>query len=262
MNTLPYTPNGKIDKKSLPEPLIQNSKKQIVKPKNRTESILVSLIKNLLNIDELSIDENFFDIGGDSLFAINLCIQIQNEFNVQLYVKDIIEKPTIEELSYAIDNAKTVEACKLEHVEKADYYNTSSAQKRMYYTSQIAGKDSTLYNMPGGIIFESSIDSKKLEKCINTLINRHESLRTYFEIVNENVVQKILNNYTFKLEIIENASFDDKDVLFKDFLKPFDLSIAPLFRAKFIKFTNGKSMLFVDMHHIIADGTSLSIFKS
>lgn len=98
-----------------------------------------------------------------------------------------------------------------------------------------------------------------LEKCLNTIINRHESLRTYFEIINDNVVQKIIDKADFKLDIIKNIDYENLDSIFKSFVKPFDLSKAPLFRTKFISFTNGKCAILVDMHHIIADGTSLSI---
>ena len=130
----------------------------------------------------------------------------------------------------------------------------------MYFASQVAGDKSKLYNLPGGIILERSIDSEKLEKCLKTLIERHESLRTYFDIDNEEVVQKIVKNVDFKLEILENKSNEELDEIFKEFVKPFDLNKAPLFRAKYVTFTNGKSMLLIDMHHIISDGASISLF--
>ena len=82
----------------------------------------------------------------------------------------------------------------------------------------------------------------------------------YFEVENENVVQKIKDNIDFKLDVLENEDFENIDSIFNDFVKPFDLSKAPLFRVKYLKFTNKKTAIFFDMHHIISDGASLSIF--
>lgn len=255
----PYNHNGKIDKKSLPEPEYQNLSKQIVLPRNAIDIKLIKLLQSLLNANNISIDDNFFEIGGDSLSAINLCTEIQSKFEVQLFVKDILENPIIQDLSDIINkNLNTSKTQTIKRVEKSDSYVISSAQKRIYYTCKIAG-NSCLYNVPGGIIFDGNIDKVKLEKCLNALINRHEALRTYFKSENNSIVQKVLENVDFKLDILENADFKDLSNLFKNFVKPFNLEIAPLFRAKLISFTNKKYALFVDMHHIISDGTSMSI---
>ena len=145
---------------------------------------------------------------------------------------------------------------------KAEFYKVSSAQKRMYFSSKVSGESSTLYNISGGVILDGELNINKLEAAFNTLINRHESLRTYFEVIDGNVVQKIVDNINFKLPVIENKKFDEIDNLFKVFVKPFDLSVAPLLRANLISFGNNKYALLVDMHHIISDGTSLNILTS
>jgi len=262
LDLLPYTPNGKIDRNKLPVPHHTSNSSEVLPARNNTDAKLIELFKTVLNINTISINDNFFELGGDSLSAINLSIQIQDELNVQIYARDILENPTIQELSDIITKMSTISIPKIEPIKKASFYNISSAQKRMYFASKIAGSNSILYNTSGGLILDGVIDEKRLENCFNVLINRHESFRTYFEIQNENVVQKILDSCHFKLEIVENAIFEDIDDLFKDFVKPFDLSIAPLFRAKLIYFSNGKSAIFIDMHHIISDGTSLNIFAN
>ena len=257
----PYNHNGKIDVKKLPEPQAQSTKDQISLPRNEIDSDLISILRTLLNIEQISIDDSFFDIGGDSLSAINLCAHIKSAFNVQLYVRDILEHPTIRELSDIIrKSAKHQEDIHIMPVEKSEYYPVSSAQKRIYFASKVAGKASTLYNIPGGVILEGRVDINKLEDCLNKLIERHESLRTYFELKDENVVQKILEEVEFKLQIKENVQFSELKNIFKEFVQPFDLAKAPLLRAQFVRFTDGKSAIFVDMHHIISDGTSLAIF--
>ena len=260
--SLPINVNGKVDIKNLPEPQILNSKSKIVLPRNDIDSKLINILKDILSINEISLDDNFFELGGDSLSAINLCTQIQNEFNVLIFVKDILEKPIIMDLSdFIITKLDKDNICKIAKAPKTTCYPLSSAQKRIYLTSTMSGKDSILYNIPGGVILDKMPDIDKLEKCLNLLIKRHESLRTYFEIVDNNIVQKIQPNIAFKLDTLNNSlSYENLEQEFYNFVKPFDLSQAPLFRAKFLNLEDNKVALFLDMHHIISDGTSLNIF--
>ena len=236
LEKLPYTPNGKVDRKKLPEPELTVSSKNIVSARNNIDSKLINILKELINVNEISIDDSFFDLGGDSLTAINLCTRIYNEFNVQVFVKDVLENPIIMNLSDLIANkdSNTV-LTTIPKVEEASSYPVSSAQKRMFYASNIAGNNSTLYNIPGGVILSNFPDVKKLQKCFSTLVQRHEALRTYFELENENVVQKIKPSLAFKLEIAEeDIEMKNIKATFKDFVKPFDLSKAPLIRAKLV----------------------------
>jgi len=260
LKELPYTPNGKIDRKNLPKPQIVKTKSKVIKPRNEIDEKLVEILKDLLKLDTISIDDSFFELGGDSLSAINLCVIIQSEFNTEIFVRNILEHPTVKEISdIIIENKDNNQTEVIPRVEEAECYPVSRAQKRMFLTSTASGKESILYNMPGGIILEGKVNEEKIQQCLNKLIDRHESLRTYFEVKDGNVVQKIEEKIELKLEKID-ARYDEIERIFNEFVQPFDLSKAPLFRAKLIKYEKEKSILFVDMHHIISDGTSLSIF--
>lgn len=260
MESLPINTNGKVDIKKLPEPKNINTKSEIVLPRNETDKKIINILMRLLNINSISMDDNFFELGGDSLSAINLCAKIKKEFNADILVKDILEYPKIQAISDIIIKQKSILNNEtILPVDKSDSYCVSSAQQRIYFASTIAGNYNVLYNIPGGIILDKKIDSNKLEKCIKILIDRHESLRTFFEVIDGQVVQKILDTIDFKLNIIDNVHFENLDKTFHEFLKPFDLSKAPLFRVSLIYFTNGKCAIFLDMHHIISDGTSMSI---
>ena len=262
LETLPINANGKVAINNLPEPKFLNTKSKIVLPRNNIDEKLITILKKLLNINEISIDDDFFKIGGDSLSSINLCAQIQNKFGCILYVKDILENPIIQDISDIISkNINTASKTVIPKAEKKDFYPLSSAQKRMYFSSNISGDNSILYNVSCEIIMDKMPDTSKLENCLNILIERHEELRTSFEIVDNNIVQKIHNSFDFKLEVSkETISLDELKTAFYDFVKPFDLAKAPLFRAKLIKLKENKVALLVDMHHIISDGTSLHIF--
>lgn len=260
MKILPHTPNGKIDRKKLPDPVFNVSNKNIIGPRNEIDKKFINILKQLLKQENISLDDSFFELGGDSLLAISLCATVQSEFHAKIFVKDILDHPIIQDLVDLI--AKNIDSLRVptvKHIPEADNYKLSSAQTRMYYSSKVAGNSSILYNIPGAVVVDGTLDSMRLEKCFNKLIDRHESLRTYFTVYKNQVVQKIKEKIDFKLEVLENVDFSQFDNIFKDFIKPFDLEKAPLFRAKFVKFTNGKSSILLDMHHIISDGKSISI---
>ena len=261
LQQMPYTPNGKIDRKKLPDPIIESQNKEIILARNDIDKKIIDILKDLLTIENISITDSFFELGGDSLTAINFCTKIYSEFNVQLFVKDVLENPIVSDLSDLLASKSIVETNTplIEKNRKRSYYPVSSAQSRMYYASSIAG-DSILYNISGGLILDSVPNISKLQNAFNELIKRHSSLRTYFEILEDKVVQKTDDNIEFALEIgdsiIKESEIDD---VFSKFNTPFDLSKAPLFKAKLLELDNKKCFLMLSMHHIISDGTSLSI---
>ena len=267
LNIFPINANGKIDLKKLPEPINTNIEKGIIASRNSTDKKLINILKDILNIDKISISDSFLDLGGDSLSAINLSAKIQSEFDVEIFVKDILNNPIVSEISDTI-SLKLLQGAKdkkdkktITKVPKLDVYPTFSSQKNMYYATKLDGENSILYNVPGGVIFDKTPNIKKLENCFRELISRHESFRTYFDIENDTIVQKILDNVNFNLEIQkEPISFNDLDNEFKTFVKPFDFSKPPLLHSKLLKLDDGRAVLFVDMHHIISDGASISIF--
>lgn len=261
LDQFPYTPNGKIDRKKLPLPNIEIKSKELSLPRNNIDKSIINILKALLHIENISITDSFFELGGDSLTAINFCANIYSQFNVQLFVKDILENPIISDLSDLLSNKgiKSTNSNKIKVVEKQPFYPTSSAQARMYYASSIA-ENSVLYNIAGGLIFDKEPNISKLQNAFNELIKRHSSLRTYFEIYENKVVQKVKDTLDFTLEIESNAINENQiDEVFSAFNTPFDLSKAPLFKARLVNMSNNKSFLMISMHHIISDGASLSI---
>lgn len=260
LEAFPMTPNGKVDTKALLSLNFRHDS-DIVIPKTKTEEKVFKMFTTLLSIENFSTLDDFFELGGDSLSAIRLSLEINNVFSKSVSVQEIFKHPCVKDLSNYIDSLNSNDRINITKVASQDSYPLSAAQKRMYITSTMSGNNSVLYNIPGGVILSKMPDIQKLENCLNKLINRHESLRTYFEVVNGNIVQKIEKNIYFKLDVSnKNIDFDNLKEEFYKFVKPFDLSIAPLFRAKLVELSDSRVALFVDFHHIISDGTSLSIF--
>lgn len=258
MDALPLTTNGKIDTRHLPEIVIKDA---YVAPKTKTEIYLATVFERFLNVQKISISGDFFELGGDSLVAIKLLTQINYDKNINLKIQDIFSYSCISKLACYIDSLEGSSSESLLKIQKADFlefYPATSAQKRIYYTIKM-NENTVAYNTPGGIIFDKLPDFSALENAISKLIQRHSSLRTCFVLENDEVVQKVKENIDFSLEILSDKE-DNLDCLFKKFLKPFDLSCTPLFRTQFVKFENGKGILFIDFNHIICDGSSISIF--
>ena len=250
------TQNGKINKKLLPD--IKNKAKDILKPINEIEKKLKLIYEEVLNIQNVSTDDDFFELGGDSLSAIRLATKIFEIFKVQIGIKSIFDNPSIIKLSKIIEKTDRQEERKIEKAKKKEYYIASSAQKRMYYSTLVDGKDSILYNISGGMVLDRKPNIDKLNESFNKLIENNESLRTYFEVIDGDIVQKIEEKVQFKLqfETVENSNLD---LIAEEFIKPFDLSKAPLIRAKAVTLKNGKTLLLIDMHHIVSDGKTIQI---
>lgn len=138
-----------------------------------------------------------------------------------------------------------------------EYYPLSSAQKRIYVINQLE-EDQTSYNITYALLLEGALDKPKLDKSLELLLKRHESLRTSFNMVGGEFRQYISNEVELKIEYIQ---IHDKtaEELIRDFIKPFDLSRAPLLKVGLIFLSEDKHILICDMHHIISDGVSTGI---
>ena len=261
LEDFPYTPNGKIDKNALPLPDISSETNSIqyIAPRNNTEISLVSLLEKILKVSPISILDNFFDLGGDSLTAIVLCTNIKQTFDIELSFKDVINNPIVEDLAIIIANAKstTTNTSSIKSCAKRDYYPASSAQKRMYLASKM-DNNSTLYNIAGGILLDTMPDINRLQNVFDTIVARHESLRTYFEVINGNIVQKILDHLEVRINV-ENVETNNIDELFTKYQSIFDLNRAPLFKVFLLILPNHKVLFMLDIHHIIFDGASLNV---
>lgn len=256
LSSMPTTLNGKIDVKKLPE--IKISMDHRIPLKTETQKKLATLWCSILNLPEaISYDVNFFELGGDSLSTIRLTTEIYEQFNISLASTDIFAYPTIIHLSEYLDSLCGSKS----HIKKAPksaYYPTTSSQRRIYYANSLDNKNSILYNVVGGILLDTLPDLVKLENCINILLQRHESLRTSFHLIDGTIMQQVhekemvtLNIYT-ETEIASNSDL-------KDFILSFDLSNAPLLQVSLFKLKNGNYLLLFDTHHIVCDGISFSI---
>ncbi|MHB8063935.1 MAG: condensation domain-containing protein [Ruminiclostridium sp.] len=258
MDKIPVTPNGKIDRRKLPELHYETENSNYEEPRNETEKVMVEIWKEVLGLEKVGINDNFFETGGHSLKAIILISKIAKEFSKEVTINDLFRMPTISEITEFVKNADKNKFTKIDITSNNGEYEASSAQKRMYMLQQF-DKSSTAYNMPTLFKLAGKVDVGKIEFVIRQLIERHEAFRTYFVLEDDDIYQKIEEHITYNLKV--RTIDTDISGLRECLIRSFDLSKAPLIRAEIVK-NKDKEYLFIDMHHIVSDGVSNDILMN
>lgn len=258
----PLTPNGKIDHRALPAPGI-GVEEDYAAPRDNVENTLVELWSEVLEIDKnkISIDSNFFQLGGHSLKATILMTRIHKAFNVDIPLSQVFKTPTIRVLASCIGSAAVNRYISLEIAEKKEYYPLSAAQKRLYIVQQL-DPGSTAYNMPSVSSLGETLDMERIEGTLKKLMDRHEILKTSFPLIDGlpfQVIQQQLEADIKYHDLAADQGGHRIEDLTSGFIRPFDLSCAPLLRLGLIKTAENHYLLMTDTHHIITDATSNDI---
>lgn len=255
---IPVTQNGKIDNNLLISIADeQEIAKDYIRPRDEVENQLVAICKQILNINNISMNDNFFDLGGDSLKASLLISKILNVCKIKLTLNQIFDTPIIYKIADAIKKATLTSVPTTQAIKDNKMYQASPVQKRFYVLNKIENIG-TSYNMPLVFEIEGYIRKEKIEYVLNEIIKRHEILRTSFMMKEGELIQYIHDSFTLQIEYEENDKVTSAKV-FKDFIKVFDLEQLPLIRGKLIKRSEAKYIFILDMHHIISDGIAIKI---
>ncbi len=256
VDSFPMNRSGKIDKTRLPEPYDGKENRVLVTPQNATEIELLNIWTEVLGTKGISVLDDFFFIGGDSLNALKVAALANKYLNIELSPRDLFQYPTIRELAEFIAGLIKTEYTAIRKVKKARYYAVSSTQKRQYILNRIDG--GVLYNMPGALEIDGEIDIDRLKNILEKLAARHETLRTSFELSGGEPVQIVHDEVSVDIEYLQ-ADTGGIDALMASFVRPFELSRAPLLRVGFVRKAENSCFLLFDMHHIISDGASVNI---
>ena len=228
------------------------------------EETLKNICCDVLGVKSIGLTDNLIELGGDSLKSAILASRIQKHFNVEIPIEKLFEYSTLNEILSYIKKADNKKYQPIVPVSEKLYYPVTPAQKRVF-SLEMLGEIGTSYNIPVVMIIEGDIDYKRLEKVFNDLIQRNESLRTSFEVVEGQTVQKIHKSVNFSIETdtLQVGSYENVNEIInslaKEFIRPFNLFEAPLMRVKLVKISDKKHALFLDIHHIVSDGTSMGI---
>ncbi|MDQ0416186.1 amino acid adenylation domain-containing protein [Croceifilum oryzae] len=258
LEALPLTPNGKVDKRALPYPNIEDQiHKRYIAPTNQEEIVVAEIFQEILGVERVGIDDHFFELGGHSLKATMLILHVHKKLEVELPMHVVFNRPTVKEIAEYIRGAEAHDYSSIQPTEKQANYPVSSAQKRMFIMNEMA-PDSTAFNITSTMVTQGKLDYGWFENIFNQLVQRHESLRTSFELVAGEPVQIVHDEVAFGIEVME-AKWENVDQWMKRFIRPFDLKKEPLIRVGLIQVEPTVHLFIIDMHHIISDGTSIGI---
>ena len=258
VDEIPLTANGKVNREKLPDP-----KGEVVvatsyqPPRNSKENMLVELWQEILGVNRVGINDNFFELGGHSLKATSFVSRLERELDITLPLSQVFKSPTIKELAERIAVTEEEVYFSIKPIPESDYYPVSSAQKRIYLQCQYE-EGGISYNMPGAVWIEGELDLDIFESVFYQLIERHETLRTAFEIVEGQIVQRIVDSVEFKIDYLEKDGEEIEEIV-RDFIRPFDLTQPPLLRVGVVKVEQQRYLMIFDIHHIVSDGLSQKI---
>ncbi|MFL6245714.1 MAG: amino acid adenylation domain-containing protein, partial [Thermoanaerobaculia bacterium] len=254
LDGLPLTPNGKLDRAALPAPAWQGASYRA--PRTPREEILCALFAEVLSLPRVGIDDHFFHHGGDSLLASRLVTRIRAALSVELAIRTLFEAPTVAKLAERLQSDEAVRP-PLTRAPRPERVPLSYAQQRLWFLDQLEA-GSTEYNMPEALRLRGALDVDALRSAIQTIVARHESLRTHFEQIDGVAFQVIEPEREIPLRIegltpIAEAMQSERDT-------PFELGRGPLLRVRLLKVAENEHVLLVTFHHIVSDGWSMDVF--
>ncbi|SLC89544.1 Probable non-ribosomal peptide synthetase PstA [Mycobacteroides abscessus subsp. abscessus] len=257
---LPMTVNGKLDVRALPAPDYQDVDRYRA-PVGAVQEILAGIYARVLDVERVGVDDSFFDLGGDSVSTMRLVAAVNAALNADLSTRTVFDAPTIAQLALRIgEGAGGPEP--LVVVERPEVIPLSFAQNRLWFVDQLQGP-SPVYNMPVGLRLYGRLDAAALGAALSDLIGRHESLRTRFDAPGGNPRQIVLPDgpIDFGWEIIDATSWQTgqlDEAIAATVCRSFDLAIEIPLYARVFRIAEEEHVLVAVVHHIAADGWSLT----
>lgn len=269
LEEFPLNLNGKVDRQKLINYRLQfkQNYNNNIAPKTPTETHLVNIYEAVLG-KPVNINDSFIQLGGNSLQAIKIISRIRDMLKVNLPVEAILKDIPLTELATSLETSHQKEnyinwsTLSLTSISKQKDYPLSLYQERMWLIIQKAEKN-PVYNLPIIFQLQGSVNTSILEQAINQLIQRHESLRTFFPIIDGFPVQRILSSFSvvLYLEFLSETEAESQinQRIQTEITRPFQLTQTPPIRCLLLQLSKDKFIFIMVIHHLIADGWSLNL---
>ncbi|WP_457920631.1 amino acid adenylation domain-containing protein [Mycolicibacterium septicum] len=260
LEALPLTVSGKLDTRALPAPEYQDAAVYRA-PSSPTEEILAGIYAQVLGLERVGVDDSFFDLGGDSLLAMRVIAAINTSLDSGLAVRTLFDAPTVAQLAPRIgENSNSRKP--LVAGERPAVVPLSYAQSRLWFLNRFEGGVAT-YNMPTAFRINGELDVEALDKALDDVIARHESLRTVFPDIDGEGYQKVLPAEPGLWRrggpaLLSLAEADVADELIALAKYRFDLSAEIPVRAQIYEVGPNQYLLAMVLHHIVFDGWSMA----
>ncbi|MBA4495181.1 condensation domain-containing protein [Paenactinomyces guangxiensis] len=272
LEKMPLTPNGKKDRKAvlyMKQTHLSYNHSEI-SPRDSTEEKIYNIWTSVLDARQFGIDDHFFALGGQSLLATKVLMKLQDCFQVDLSISDLFKALTVRKLAGLIQytlKSKTKQQVGINKADHAYEIPLSSFQQRLWFLDRLEEGLSTSYNVLTVWKLKGYCDPIILEKSINHIVSRHQSLRTTFIEKEGQPFQNILPSLQVPLlktdlnHISENQQMDQVVQTARKMTEQrFDLEKGPLLRAQLFCLADAESVFALCMHHIISDDWSMEVF--
>jgi amino acid adenylation domain-containing protein len=257
LDALPLTPNRKIDRRALPEPAREEP--EAVELSQR-EELLAAIWSEVLGIDRIGPFDDFFALGGHSLKVTQVLARVRETFGIELPVRSLFESPTLAGLASRISEAagSAPAAPPLVRIPRDGDPPLSFAQERLWFLQRL-DPGSPAYNMPAAIRLSGDLDPADLERILNEIVRRHETLRTTFPEIDGEPRQRIHPFRPFSLPVIDVPEAEAERLVREEAARPFDLARGPLLRAALLRLGEREWMALLTLHHVVSDGWSVGV---
>jgi amino acid adenylation domain-containing protein len=269
LEAIPLTPNGKVDRASLPEPARVAAGVERVAPRTPTEEVLAAIWAEALAAESLGVHEDFFALGGHSLAAARVMARVRTTFGIELGLRSLFEAPSIARLATVVDETTRGEKTTASGIEplasRAGLLAVSSTQERMWFLDRL-DPGTALYNVPFVLRVRGALDPGLLGRAFDLVVARHETLRTALVEVDGRPFARIEPTLRVPLPVVDlthdadpsAAALAVADAVARE---PFDLARAPLVRATLVRVAEDEHVLALALHHAVSDGWSLGVLR-
>ncbi|HEX6901809.1 MAG TPA: non-ribosomal peptide synthase/polyketide synthase, partial [Thermoanaerobaculia bacterium] len=268
LEALPITPNGKVDRKALPEPEAERPAEDLSETRTPAEELLAGIWCEVLGLEEVGNHQDFFDLGGHSLIATQVVSRVRDVFSVGIPLRWLFESPTVAGLARRIEAARWSEAesaAPLRPVSREGALPLSFSQERLWFLDRLEG-GGPVYNIFAAVQLTGRLDADRLRAAFQDLVERHESLRTRFVETGGAPAQVIDQALDVAMPAVDlthlSSEKRDNEVRSRAAAEArhrFDLAAGPLARLSLLRLEEEKHVLLLNMHHVISDGWSMGV---
>ncbi|RON25158.1 non-ribosomal peptide synthetase [Pseudomonas brassicacearum] len=255
---LPLNNNGKLDRRALPRIEASDAQRDFVAPAQGLESQLALIWQDVLQVERVGRNDNFFALGGHSLLVLQVISRVRQQLHLELSVSSLFSAATLAEFAERAALANISGQPLLQPAPVDQPPMLSYAQQRQWILWQL-DPQSPAYNIPAALRLKGSLNFDALHKAFAQLQARHQTLRTTFEQDGQQARPVLHETLALQLEqrTLDQSSVDS--AVAEENARPFDLRNGPLWRVLLLQVNTDEHVLVLTVHHIAADGWSMQV---
>lgn len=258
LDSIPKNANGKVDKKSLQPPKLDECRKEYVAPINDIQRKICKAFEKVLEMERIGIHDDFYLLGGDSLGS--MIVVAESEVK-GLGINEIFRGRTPEKIACLVEKntvAKNTDSEENREKKMRQPHKLTAEQINMV-DYQLYAPKSNMNNLAGLMRFESEIDAQKLADAVNQSVSAHPSLGTIFFFNEDGELMQKYEPELLQKAVVEDVTEEVLEELKSTLVHPFRIINSSLCRTRVFR-TEKAVYLFLDIHHTVFDGTSFQLF--